>query len=364
MKNKKILILVNHDLVIYNFRKELVEALISEGYEVYVSSPNGKRIPELVDMGCKFIETNVNRHGKNILEDIKLLINYDKMIKRINPGYVLSYTIKPNIYGSIASRKNKVNYVPNITGLGVAIEKNNILSKILLRLYSFSFKDAKMIFFQNSHNLELFKKHRIIKNNYKLLPGSGVNLTQFKFKSIKERKKFAYFGRLMTNKGTSELLDAIELIKNEDRYNNISFIIIGSAEEKHLLDRVKKLNNQGKLSYLERQNDIEKYYDNVTCIINPSYHEGMSNVLLEGAASGRVLIASDIPGCREIIENGKNGYTFEPRSPEKLKSAILKIASLTLEELNEMGQYSRKKVEKEFSREIVIQEYLKVLGGN
>lgn len=363
MKTNRILILSNSSGGLLSFRKELLEAMKEQGYEVIISVPyNKQNFAWFGKNDYEVVATDVDRRGLNIFKDIKLFLIYEKLIKSYNPDYILTYTIKPNIYGSLAAKKNKIKHITNITGMGTAIENNNILSKVLLKLYKKSIDKASVVFFQNEHNLTFFKKKNILNSPSTLLPGSGVNLNNYTPSPIQFTKEFYFIGRLMRNKGVIELLDVIEELKSID--STINFSIVGDAEDQELLERVKELDSRGILTYFGRQDSVKECYRNATCVINPSYHEGMSNVLLEGAASGRVLIASDIPGCREIIENGKNGYTFEPRSREELKKAILKIASLTLEELNEMGQYSRKKVEKGFSREIVIQEYLKVLGGN
>lgn len=360
---KRILVLANNDVGLYNFRKELLERLINEKCEVYISLPDGKRVEDLKKLGCKFIDTPIDRRGINPIKDLKLLFKYFKILKEVKPDTVLTYTIKPNIYGSIACRFKKIPYIVNITGLGTAIESGNLLSKILLKLYKFALKKAKCIFFQNDSNKELFEKKKIIHNNSRRIPGSGVNIVKNAYVDYPNNKiiKFLFIGRIMQAKGIEEFLESAKIIK--EKYKNTEFIILGNYDQEQYKEKVEECVKNDVVKYEGFQSDVRKYIVESNCIILPSYCEGMANVLLEAASTGRPIIASNIPGCKETIDDGENGYIVEVKSVDDLVEKIEKFLNLSYEQQREMGLKGRKKMEKEFDRNIVVSAYLKEIGG-
>lgn len=355
---KKVLILVNHNVVIYNFRKELVQRLVAEGYEVYLSCPQGNRIAELKEMGCHFIETDVERRSKNPFKDLGLLSNYKKMMKQVRPDIVLSYTIKPNIYGGIAARKYKIPQLANITGLGTSIEDGGLSSKLILSLYKFGVKSAKMVFFQNQNNYDFFHKKGIVKDNATIIPGSGVNLQEFSYElypPTSDTTVLLIIGRMMKNKGTGEILEAAEIIR--EKYKNVTFRFIGFPDddwESIINDAVRK----GTIEYPGNQTDVHSFIKDCHATLMASYHEGMSNVLLETAATGRPIIASDIPGCREVFDEGVSGFGFQPKNVGSMVIAIEKFLNLSNMQRAKMGLAGRAKVEKYFDRQIVVNKYI------
>lgn len=359
LAGKKVLILVNHEIVIYNFRKEFVLELLKEGHEVSLSSPSGDKIKELTRLGCVHIETEIDRRGLNPLKDLKLLSDYLKMIRDIEPDIIYSYTIKPNVYGGLVARAMNIPFVATITGLGSAIQNDNFLKKVIMNLYKTSFKKAQTIFFQNTVNMDFFRKNSIVtKNQMKLVAGSGVNLNHFRYQKYpynNDEINFIYIGRLMKEKGTYELLEAAEYFKGKTK--NIKFHILGFFEEE-LEEKVNKLIEKNVIIYHGQQSDIRPFIDESHAIIHPSYHEGLSNVLLEAAASGRPILASDIPGCRETFDEGITGFGFEPKSTESLIKTIEKFIDLPYEQKEQMGILGRKKIEKEFNREKVVDTYI------
>lgn len=361
---KRILILGNHEIVIYNFRKELIERLLKEDYEIYLSFPKGSRTKYFEDLGCHFIETKIERHGINPIRDINLLINYLRIIMKINPDFVLTYTIKPNIYGGLAARIMKKKYITNVTGIGKTFQKNNILKKIIVSLYRISLKNAQMIFFQNLENRNIFNSNKIFGKNESILPGSGVNLSEYNFtpKEIEGKINFLYIGRIMKDKGIEEYLYASNKLKKQKP--NCNFHIIGFFEEEKYKEIINEYQEKGIISYHGFQNDVKKYIIKSDCIVNPSHHEGMSNVLLEGGAIGRVLIASNISGCKEIVQDSLNGYTFEVKNKESLFDKLEKFSNLSRKEIENMSLSSRKKIESEFDRNIIIDSYLKIFNKN
>lgn len=355
---KKVLILVNHDIVIYNFRKEIVERLIKEGYKVYISSPYGERIDDLVEMGCEFIETKIERHGLNLLAELKLIQTYKNIIRHVMPDVILSYTIKPNIYGAIAAKSGGVPVIANITGLGSAVENEGIMQKITVLLYKIAFRKIHTVFFQNEENQQFFIDKNIAVGKHKLIPGSGVNLEHFSHLKYpkKDTIEFIFISRIMKEKGIEQYIDAAKYIRK--KHPNTKFHVLGFCEEDYE-DRLKELEDRETIIYHGMQRDIREYLKKTHCTIHPTYYpEGMSNVLLESAASGRPIITTNRSGCREIVDEGSNGFIVESKSSEDLIKKVEKFIKLSDEEKKEMGQAGRKKVEKEFDRQIVVDAYL------
>lgn len=360
---KKILILANNDIGLYNFRKELIERLIQEKNEVYISLPNGERIKDLEKLGCTFIETNVDRRGTNPIKDLKLILKYKSILKRVKPDIVLTYTIKPNIYGGLMCRIKNTPYICNITGLGTATENKSIVQKIVFALYRCALKRVKCCFVQNSENLQFLIDNKLVdKMRCKLIPGSGVNLEHFKvlvYPNDKEKVKFLFISRIMKEKGIDQYLEAAKTIKC--KYSNTEFHILGFCEQEYE-EQLQQLTEDGIINYHGLQKDVIPFLKETSCLIHPSYYpEGMSNVLLEASASGRPVITTNRSGCREIVENKKTGYIIEIKNSQQLIDKIEEFLKLSNDQRKQMGIDARKKVEKEFDRNIVIEEYLKNL---
>lgn len=356
VKMKKILILANNDMGLYKFRKELIQELV-ESYEVYISLPQGEFVPKLEQLGCKFIETSISRRGTNPIEDIKLLWGYTKIIKSIKPDVVLTYTIKPNVYGGILCRINKIPYITNITGLGSAVDNDGILQHITLFLYGLALKGASCIFFQNRENHEFINSKIIIRGKQKIIPGSGVNLEYYKVLEYPKDTiiNFLFISRVMKEKGINHYLDAAQYIKK--KYPNTKFHILGACEEDYE-EKLKDMHEKEIIQYHGIQSDVRKFHQISHCTIHPTYYpEGMSNVLLESAACGRPIITTDRSGCREIVDDSINGYLVEERNSESIIKAIERFLSLSNESKKKMGLYGREKVENEFSRDIVVGVY-------
>ena len=353
---KKILILANDEMTLYYFRRELLQKLLLEKYDVYISFPKGiTQTKELIEMGCKFINTNIKRRGMNPLDDLKLLYEYINIINKLKPDKVLTYTIKPNIYGGLACSFKKAPYVATITGLGTAVENKGVLQSVLLLLYRFALKKSSCVFFQNEQNRDFFISKNIIKNNYILVNGSGVNLDKFRILDYPQKTNFFFIARIMKTKGIDEYLQAAEHIKKT--YKDVNFHIVGFCEEDYQ-KVIKKMSDSKIVIYHGQCDNIPELQKINSCTILPSYHEGMSNVLLESCACARPCLCSDIPGCREIIENEKNGFLFESKNTQSLISAIENFLLLPYEERKRMGLYGRKKIEKDFNREDIVKKYI------
>lgn len=355
---EKILFLVNHDVVIYNFRLELVERLLKEGYEVHISSPYGERIDELVDLGCIYHEIEVERHGMNPLSELKLLSNYRSLLNEVKPDYIFGYTIKPNIYGAIAAKEKKIPFIANITGLGTAVENPGPVQKMMILLYKFAFTDVQKVFFQNTENRQFFIDHKIAIDKHGLLPGSGVNLKRFSTKDYPNDDviRFAFISRIMKEKGIDQYLEAAKTIK--EKYKNVEFHICGFCEKEYE-GKLNEYNENGIVIYHGMIRNVSEFLENIHCVVHPTYYpEGLSNVLLEACATGRPIITTDRSGCREVVDNGINGYKISQKNTQELVEAIDQFINLSFDEKKNMGLNGRKKVEKEFDRNIVIDKYM------
>lgn len=355
----KILILTNNARGLYTFRKELLFSLKNLGNEVCVSVPREEGFDKLEFLVGRIIPTHLNRRGMNPFEDMNLVVSYLKIINKYRPDCVLTYTIKPNIYGGIVSKFCGIPYLPNITGLGTSFDKDNILRKILVLLYRLSINSAACVFFQNKDNKKKLLEYGVVNDNSIILPGSGVNLednTYEPYPSDNTIINFLFVARVMTNKGINELIEVSRLLKK--KYNNLVFHVVGMCEDGYE-DKVKKWHDEKLIVYHGPQENMHVFYKMCSCLIHPSYHEGMSNVCLEAAATGRPILASKVPGCQEIFCDGVTGIGFEPRNVQSLVNAIEKFLKLSTAERAKMGKLGREKVEKEFDRKIVIDAYLK-----
>lgn len=359
---KRILFLVNHDIVIYNFRKELVERLLADGNEVIISSPYGERIELLKRIGCQYIPIELDRHNLNLYAEIRLLIRYVNLLKSVKPDIVLSYTIKPNLYGSIVARICKIPIIINVTGLGSAFANVSITRMLLTSAYRFAFCNVQTVFVQNKDILEFFVNNKIGYNKLKLLPGSGVNLRHFYLIDYPKDEiiKFIFISRIMKSKGIDLYLETAKYIKN--KYPNTQFLVCGFCEEQYI-EILREYENCGIIKYLGFINDIRKILLYTHCTIHPTFYpEGVSNVLLESAASGRPVITTDRSGCCEVVDDGVNGYLVPEHDLKALILAVEKFLELSNEDRCEMGKAGRRKVEREFDRNIVVEEYVRQIA--
>lgn len=356
----KVLFLGNHAVGLYNFRKELIQHLIEQGYEVYFSVPMHDKVDRIIALGARYCPVNMNRRGSNIWEEIKLIRYYYKLLKELKPDVVLTYTIKPNIYAGMMSRLLNIKYITNITGLGSALQNHSFKRTILNRCYKIALKRADKVFFQNQGNRNYFLDNTIInENKAEIIPGSGVNIEHFKPRtnnSHSDKIIFLFIGRAMKEKGIDEYLEAAKYIKS--KYINTEFQILGFYEEEQYKNRIDELHNKGIVVYLGMSDDTRVQIKDSDCIVLPSYHEGMSNVLLEAAAMEKPIMASNINGCKEAIEHSKNGFIFEPKNTQSLIKAIERFLTVSDVERVIMGKESRAKMIKEFDREIVIERYM------
>lgn len=359
---KKILFLVNHDVVIYNFRLEIVERLIADGHEVHISSPYGERIDDLVKIGCEYHKIEMARHGMNPVKELNLITDYKKLIKEVKPDICFGFTIKPNIYGAIAARGAKVPFVANITGLGTAVENPGMAQKISIILYKYAFRGIQKVFFQNTENQQFFVDYNIAIGKHEQIPGSGVNLNRFSPLPYPDDSttEFVFISRIMKEKGIDQYLDAAEYITK--KYPQTRFHICGFCEAEYE-GRLDECVKSGVVNYHGMVRDVKEVLKVTHCTIHPTYYpEGLSNVLLESSACARPIITTDRSGCREVIDDGVNGFICKQKDSQDLIKQIEKFLDKSWEEKRQIGLASRRKVEKEFDRQIVVEKYVKELG--
>lgn len=357
MRQETVLVLSNVTTGLVNFRNELL-SLLKTQYKVVVIADDTGRSEELLNIGCELDTIELERHGTNPIHDMKLISLYKKKIMKYKPMVVLTYTIKPNVYGGLACSQLNIPYISNITGLGDAIENKGLVSLIAKNLYRIGLRKAKIVYFQNKANLDFFIENRLYKGRFELLPGSGVNLEKNRYEEYPKLNEnnpiiLSVVGRVTRDKGINEIIEASKVIDK----NKIHIYIIGDCEGDYI-ERLKKESQKGVIEYVGRQNNVHEWMKNSHAILHASYHEGLSNVLLEAAACGRPIIATNIPGCKETFNDGVTGISFTPREVNSLVEAINKFISLSYNEKAKMGLEGRKKIEKEFDRKIVVNKYI------
>ena len=358
----RILILANYALGLYKFRKELIETLCSN-HKVYIALPDGDFIDELKEIGCEFIPFEFNRRGMNPIDDLKQLTRYIRLIKSLRPDVVLTYTIKPNVYGGLVGRFTKTPYIANVTGLGTSIENGGLLGFISTSLYKIGLKKASCVFFQNESNRKLFTDKGIVCGKTRLIPGSGVNLEMHSLEEYPAEDfgiRFLFIGRVMKDKGINELLEAIQHI--HEMHPNTSLDIIGGCDENYD-ERLAQACSGGYIRYHGEQKDVHSFIKNAHCTVLPSYHEGTANVILESASTGRPVITTWVPGCKETFDEGITGIGCDAKSVDSLVNAMERFINLSHEEKATMGLAGRKKMEREYDRHIVINAYLEEINN-
>lgn len=351
----RILILANNDVGLYQFRKELIEELLKEN-QVTISLPYGVLVEHLKEMGCRFIETPLDRRGVNPIKDFGLLKNYFWLLKTEEPDLVITYTIKPNVYGGLACRIKKIPYAVNVTGLGTAFQKQGILRMLVTFLYKIGLKKAKVVFFENEENRQIMIKENIVKEKQSCrLNGAGVNLSHYEVREYpKENQptKFLFVGRVMQEKGVDELFAAMERLYKEGIPCTLD--VLGGYEENYE-NIIKKHEAVGWLKYHGYQRDVRPFVEKAHCFVLPSWHEGMANTNLECASMGRPVITSNIYGCKEAVLENVSGYLCEKQDAESLYKQMKKFTQLCYEERMLMGLNGRRHMEEVFDKKKVVE---------
>ena len=357
----KILVLTNFDVGLYQFRRELLARLL-QAHEVYISLPDGELVRPLEEMGCRFLDTPLDRRGINPVKDCKLLLHYVKLLWQVKPDLVITYTIKPNIYGGMACRLLKIPYAVNITGLGTAFQNRGMLRSFVTLLYRLALKKAKVVFFENSGNMNVLLEEKIVaREQCCLLSGAGINLEHYTLAPYPEEgtTRFLFVGRVMKEKGVEELFEVMKRLRAEGV--DCCLDVLGGYEENYE-DIIRNCEKQGWLHYHGYVTDVRPYIEKAHCFVLPSYHEGMANTNLECAAMGRPLITSDIHGCMEAVEQNISGLLCRPKDAGSLYDAMKCFMGKSRAEREAMGLAGRRHMEAKFDKKKVVEATLKGLG--
>jgi galacturonosyltransferase len=355
---KTVCMVANDSTFIYNLRREIIQRFMDKGYVIHLICQNLMHVDDLKKMGCRIHSIKVERHSVNPFNDLRLYQTYKDILKQIQPDVVFTNNVKPNVYCGKACGILHIPYIVNVCGLGTPLEKSGIMQKLLCAMYKEGVKKAFCVFFQNSENQQFFIDHNILSGRYRLLPGSGVNLQEFKVLPYPNNKSihFMFIARIMKEKGIDQYMDAAKVISTE--YPNTVFHVIGGCDDNSYLDKLEVAQKEGYIKYHGQQSNILSFLRISSCTIHPTYYpEGMSNVLLESAACGRPIITTNRSGCREIINDGINGFICKQKDSEDLVKQIKKFLSLSWEQRRKMGLLGRKKIENKFDRQLVADIY-------
>ena len=365
----KILICANSSWNIFNFRYNLVKALINNNFEVLILSPHDEYSEKLINIGCKFHEINFNKSNIGLINNLLLIYKYFTIIKKLKPDLILAYTIKPNIFVSIISKFLKIKIYNIITGLGSSFLGNIIIKKLVIFFYKISLKNSNLIIFQNNDDMNLFKKYKILnKQTYEIILGSGVNTSFYSYYEIDKKKldiKFLYIGRIIKDKGIYELITAFKNILSKNSNFNLELCLLGSTDRHNpsniSLSEIKKWESDNIIKHIEYKKDIREYIKLSDCIILPSYREGLPMSLLEASSCGRPMISTNVPGCKDVVIDNYNGYLCEKENSYDLQLKIEKFINTKIDIRIQMGINARENVIKKFDEKIIIDKYLKLI---
>lgn len=364
MKPIHIVLSGNNAWGMWNFRGILCKHLIEKGYTISVVAPyNQDFFQKFEEIGCQVYDIPVNAKGVNPVEDFYLYRKYVKLFKKIRPDISFTYTIKPNIYASIAAAQLGIKYIPITTGLGYTFLSSGLIPKIARSLYKYAFRKAEEVWFLNRDDINTFKAAKLVANEKVVhLPGEGIDLARFSTDEadiVQHPLSFLLVGRMLKDKGVVEFVEAARQLKV--RYPDITFQLLGAVwkDNPAAIDErtITAWNNDGVVQYLGSTNDVKPFLEAASCIVLPSYREGVPCTLMEGAAMRKPLIATDVPGCREVVKDGYNGFLCLPRNVESLVSALEKIILLSETDRLRLGNNGRKLMEDIFDIKIILETY-------
>ncbi|MFW2590042.1 glycosyltransferase family 4 protein [Sagittula sp. SSi028] len=365
----KVVLTGNTTFKIANFREGLIKRLIHEGCTVYVLSPQDEYVSDIEKLGCIHVPIKISRSGTSPIAELKVLIKIFRVVRSIKPNVVLSYTIKNNIYIGLACSAYNTPFIPNITGLGPAFNGKGPFQIMIKCIYRAALLRAKTVFVQNTSDQSIIIKSKIAtREQVKLLPGSGVDLDRYKYTTLRTGKSetiFILIARLLWDKGVKEYVNAAKTLKK--MYPTSQFRILGPLDEDSKGSVGQRQLDQwladGDIDYLGAQKEVYPFIQEADCVVLPSfYNEGTPRALLEAAATGRPVITTDMPGCRDVVLNQKSGYLVEPRSEASLVAAMKSFMELSNYERKLMSRESRKHVEEKYDEKHVINSYMLEIG--
>jgi glycosyltransferase involved in cell wall biosynthesis len=366
--NKKIVISVNTAWNVCNFRAGLVKALVRQGYEVLVMAGDDEYSPHLAPLGCHFKKLPMDHHGTDASRDLALLVKYWRVLQSVQPLAYLGFTIKPNVYGSIAASGLGIPVINNVAGLGATFLHSTMLTKVVKQLYRLSLRRSSRVFFQNRDDRKLFLDARLVKESVtEVLPGSGINLRHFHPLPVpaldQRRFRFLLVSRMLKDKGIEEYVAAARIVHRY--FPSVQFQLLGGIDPTNPnavpAERIREWEAAGVVQYLNRADDVRPYLGAADCIVLPSYREGVPHSLLEAAATARPIIATDVAGCRDIVDDNGNGFLCRVKNAADLADKMIQMVRMDPEQRLRMGQAGRRKVVREFDENIVIHRYLKAI---
>ena len=368
----KIIICLNTAWNLLNFRSGLIRALVAAGYEVVAVAPNDKYSDGLKTLGCRFVPLHMDNGGVNPVKDVLLLWRFLRFFAKERPDVFLGYTVKPNVYGSLAARWLRIPVINNIAGLGAAFIRGGMVMRIVQWLYRMALRRSAQIFFQNNDDRQLFVSGGLVPaDKTALLPGSGIDLDRFASIPMPTigndcaRFRFLLVARMLRDKGVGEYVEAAKLLRK--RWPQVEFCLLGFLDVKNPAAIARAEMDawvaEGVVNYLGESDDVRSQLALATCVVLPSYREGTPRSLLEAAAMARPIITTDAVGCREVVDDGVNGYLCKVRDAADLAEKMEQMLLLSPEARSEMGRRGREKVEREFDEQIVIGKYLEAIEG-
>lgn len=363
----KVAIVLNTSWNIFNFRMNLVRSLQAAGHEVHTVAPTDEYTHHLTEAGCIHHPVRMDSRGANPIKDLALIIELHSIYKRIRPDVILHYTIKPNVYGSLAASFLKIPVVNNVCGLGTVFLKKDLLSAIAMFLYRVSFRFPKKVFFQNPDDLKLFLTKKLVPSEtVDLLPGSGIDLAKFQPVSFKRNERFTFLliSRLITDKGILEYIEAVKKLRAEGL--DARFQVLGAIDPEHKRgikrELIQEWINSGIIEYLGTTKDVRHFIEQADCVVLPSYREGTPRTLLEAASSSKPIVATNVPGCTQVVDDKINGLLCNLKDSDDLAAKMRTMANFDDTTLKVMGINGRKKMEAEYDESIVIDKYLHTLS--
>jgi glycosyltransferase involved in cell wall biosynthesis len=368
LAQRTVVIGVNSAWNVVNFRKPLIEALIAAGWRVVALTPRDANVSAIEDLGAEFVPISIDSSGTSVIQDARLFMEYLAVLRKLRPRAFLGFTVKPNIYGSLAASLLGVRTINNISGLGTAFMAGGPLNWLVIGLYRLALARSPRVFFQNRDDLDLFVGKGLVRRDQaERIPGSGVDLDRFRPSTAARTRdrpfRFLFMGRLLRDKGVVEYVEAARRVRS--RWPQVEFAILGFAGSDNRsavpIAEVERWRDEKLVTYLGETADVRPYLEGSDCVVLPSYREGLPRSLLEAAAMAKPMIATDVPGCRDVVVDGKNGFLCEARSAESLASAMVAMLSLEPGEREVMGRRARLLVERECDQALVVKAYLKAL---
>lgn len=349
------------------FRQNLIRQLQAQGYRVVAVAPRDGHSGRFRDIGVDYVPIDMDNKGANPLKDLRLLADLHRTYRRLRPDVALHFTIKPNIYGSIAAKFLGIPVVNNVTGLGTAFVRGGMLRRISETLYKLAFRHAEVVFFQNDDDFKLFRDARIVKDSQcAVLPGSGVDTNRFAPRPARPNGgpfHFLFIGRLIKDKGIGEYVEATKMLKARGFVFRSQVVGQLGSENRGAISQadIESWVEQGLVEYLGEVQDVREVIGQADCIVLPSYREGTSKTLLEAASMGKPLVASDVPGCNNIVESNVNGILCKPADAAELAEAMRRMLELPAERRDQMGREGRRRMLERFDESIVLKKYADAL---